>query len=104
MRVFEALRSKPHGAPLAARLETEVRQRAADQLQHYLDLFPHFTDHSIAHSESVVAILDWLIPDRIKEQLNEWELYFLIAATYLHDIGMIKTCPGEPSGPEWERF
>jgi hypothetical protein len=61
-----------------------------------------FTDHTIKHSDGVLAILDWLLLDEAKDQLNAWELYFLVAATYLHDIGMVEGCPGSPSGPEWE--
>ena len=104
MKVIEALRVNPLGKELADRLERDVRSEAQNKLDHFRDLFPHFTDHALRHSEGVIAILDWLIPDEIKEKLNEWELYFLLAAAYLHDIGMVEQCPGPPSGPEWEQF
>lgn len=102
--LFEVLRSKPEGEVLAHRLLAEVRRTAEPQLSHIRDIFPHFTDHSISHSDNVLKIMDWLIPDDIKDQLNAWELYFLMAATYLHDIGMVEACPGPPGGPAWQRF
>ncbi len=104
MKVIEALRAKPHGKELADRLERDVRREAQNRLDHFRELFPHFTDHALRHSEGVIAILDWLMPDEAKEKLNEWELYFLLAAAYLHDIGMVEQCPAPPSGSEWEQF
>ena len=103
MKIIDALRSKDEGQPLANRLN-DIRHRAADKLTHTRDLFPQFTDHTITHSEGVLDILDWLLPDQIKEQLNAWELYFLVAATYLHDIGMVESCPGTPKGRDWNTF
>ena len=104
MKLFDALRYKPEGDKLANRLVDEIRVRTMDKLVHVRDLFPHFTDHSIRHVDGVISVLDWLIPDDVKTALNEWELYFLIAAAYLHDIGMVETCPCTPSGDEWERY
>ena len=107
MKVFDALRAKkgdPSGKDLADRLVKEVRVRALAKLGHTKDLFPYFTDHTIKHGDGIVEILDWLMPDGLKDKLNEWELYFLIAAAYLHDIGMVEGCPGTPSGPEWDGF
>jgi hypothetical protein len=104
MKIFDALKQKPKGEELAYRLTNEIRVRALDKLQHVRDLFPDFTDHAIRHCEGVISVLDWLVPDDIKKQLNEWELYFLIAATYLHDIGMVEGCPGRPEGKDWEEY
>src|SRR5437867_2285199 len=104
MNLLDTLRQRPGGQALADRLTQEVRQRAADKLTHVRALFPTFTDHSIRHSDSVVSILDWLIPDKLKAAFNSWELYFLIAATYLHDIGMAENCPAPPEGTAWLAF
>ena len=104
MKIFDALKQKPKGEELAYRLTNEIRVRALDKLQHVRDLFPDFTDHAIRHCEGVISVLDWLVPDNMKKQLNEWELYFLIAATYLHDIGMVEGCPGRPEGKDWEEY
>ena len=103
MKVIEALRNKPDGERLATQLE-QVRRVAISKLEHTRDLFPLFTDHTMRHSDGVIAILDWLVPDTTKELLDEWELYFLCAATYLHDIGMVEGCPGTPSGDDWTTY
>jgi tetratricopeptide (TPR) repeat protein len=54
------------------------------------NLLPHFTDHSVAHSDSLARYVDELIqPLQVTEaRLNEDELFVLYAACYLHDIGM----------------
>ena len=54
------------------------------------NLLPHFTDHSVAHSDSLARYVDDLIlPLQATEQmLSEDELFILYAACYLHDIGM----------------
>ena len=98
MKMLEALAKKNGGDTLVYRLQNDVRETALLKLEHVRDLFPEFTDHSMRHGDGVVAILDWLVPDALKNKLNKWELYFLIAAAYLHDIGMVEACPGTPSG------
>jgi hypothetical protein len=37
------------------------------------------------------------------EALDAYELYFLVAAAYLHDLGMVGACPGPPSGSAFEQ-
>ncbi len=104
MKIFEALNAKPDGERLIQQLQNQIRPTALNKLVHVRDLFPRFTDHSISHCDGVVGILDWLMPDDVKKGLNEWELYFIIAAAYLHDIGMVEGCPGIPKGSEWEKY
>jgi molecular chaperone HtpG len=50
--------------------------------------FPQYTLHDINHSELVVIRLNTIIPDSLKEKLNEYEIFFLLCSAYLHDIGM----------------
>ena len=54
------------------------------------NLFPHFTDHSVAHSDSLARYVDDLIVplQTTERRLTEDELFILYAACYLHDIGM----------------
>lgn len=103
MKILDALRIKEGGDKLVDRL-AQIRRQASYKLDHTRDLFPLFTDHTIRHSDGVLEILDWLMPDEIKDKLNAWELYFLVAATYLHDIGMVEGCPGTPTDEQWEKF
>ena len=54
------------------------------------NLLPHFTDHSVAHSDRMVAIAGSLI-ERIQRgvhPLNDRELTVLYGACYLHDVGL----------------
>jgi hypothetical protein len=51
--------------------------------------FPYYTPHDFHHSATVEENLNWLIPDKIKEDLNAYETFFLICAAWLHDWGMI---------------
>ena len=51
------------------------------------NLLPHFTDHSVTHSDNVVSLVDQL-QEGIKIPLTDQELMILYGACYLHDIGM----------------
>jgi hypothetical protein len=54
------------------------------------NLLPHFTDHSIDHSDHVALLVDEFVrPIQQAEQaLNDRELMPLYASCYMHDIGM----------------
>src|SRR5438046_98010 len=67
-----------------------VRLRAAVAPILGNNLLPHFTDHSVAHSDSVAELVDHLGgPLQSGQQpLTDPELTILYSARYLHDIGM----------------
>ncbi|KUK72686.1 ATP-binding protein [Methanobacterium sp. 42_16] len=50
--------------------------------------FPQYTSHDIKHSELVITRLDTIISDNLKEELDEYEIFFLLCSAYLHDVGM----------------
>ena len=79
---------------LKANLDT-IKNKAADHLLRIPEFFGDYTPHDIHHKERVVGYLDMIIPDQIKKVLNKYEIYFLLAATYIHDIGMIKFSESE---------
>lgn len=81
------LETKPGGEQLLQDLE-RIRKQATPILSQIVATFPEFTIHDIRHSDKVLSILDWLLVDKLKEALNQYEIYFLIASTILHDIGM----------------
>jgi hypothetical protein len=66
----------------------ELRERVTPILAN--NLLPHFTDHSVAHSDSLVKIVDQLIQplQQSGQRLTQDELQILYSACYLHDIGM----------------
>ena len=58
---------------------------------------PDFTDHGIKHARSVQQILSDLIPKRMPEPLTAFEIFCLLSAAILHDVGMlVKKSSGEP--------
>jgi len=74
---------------LSNKLE-EVRRRAEPLLEKIVEVFPDYTIHNINHSDKVLRILKWLVPDELKKAMNEWEVFFLACAAVLHDCGMAK--------------
>ena len=53
------------------------------------NILPHFTDHSVSHSDRLVDIINKLIsPIPENKKLSNQELLILFASCYLHDIGM----------------
>lgn len=57
-------------------------------LSRYRLLFPEYTDHSALHSLTVIDSCNRLIGTEQIQRLNEDELYILLMASYLHDVGM----------------
>jgi len=51
------------------------------------NLLPHFTDHSVTHSDNIASLVD-VLQEGIKIPLTDQELTILYSACYLHDIGM----------------
>ena len=101
--VIETLSSKTGGDKLANRLD-DIKSKAIPLLKKIGETFPEYTLHDISHSENVLENFNLLIPDNLKDRLNIYEIYFLIASTYLHDIGMVNF-PGlsDVSGDRQER-
>ncbi len=53
------------------------------------NLQPHFTDHSVSHSDRLIEILTNLAQIiREDRQLSSEEAFILVASCYLHDVGM----------------
>ena len=59
-------------------------------LQGFITNFPEYTDHSINHSKTVLGYAAHLLSTEL-DKLNEDEVYILIMAGFLHDIGMCPT-------------
>ncbi|TEU12625.1 MAG: hypothetical protein E3J21_20660 [Anaerolineales bacterium] len=53
---------------------------------------PDFTLHNEIHSDNVVLLLDQLAK-HLEPPLTEYESYLLVAAAYLHDVGMFFGAP-----------
>jgi len=57
--------------------------------EHYPPM-PYYTPHGAAHSKSVEDIIHRLLPGKAYKKLKEIERYYLLAAAWTHDVGMIK--------------
>ncbi|ODS41779.1 MAG: hypothetical protein A7315_00250 [Candidatus Altiarchaeales archaeon WOR_SM1_79] len=53
-------------------------------------VFGDLRKNGFEHSSKVEYYIDQLVPDEVKERLNEFEIYVLLCAVYLHDIGYVK--------------
>lgn len=58
--------------------------------------FPYYAPHEFYHVRNVERTLDWIIPNELKQRFNEYELFFLLAAIYLHDLGHIRESDEDP--------
>jgi molecular chaperone HtpG len=72
----------------------ELRELISEWLTYTKQTFPHYTSHTIEHSERIIQQLSWLLfeaGDHKKAVINlsGVEIYVLIAAAYLHDSGMV---------------
>lgn len=50
---------------------------------------PHFSDHEISHSESIINKIQMLLGRKRIEKLEPTETWLIIMAAYTHDLGMV---------------
>lgn len=67
----------------------DIQEKAKPLLSYTQGKFPYYTPHDFFHSESVMENLNWIIPDKIKEDMNQHEIFLLLVAALLHDWGMV---------------
>lgn len=72
----------------------EVRKRVTDWLQYIPATFPHYTRHSVVHSDAIVEQISRLLFDADNRNapvldLSPIEAYVSACAAYLHDAGMV---------------
>lgn len=72
----------------------EVADAVGPWLAYVPETYPHYTSHTIAHSEAIVLQLSKLLfedgrPARPVIRLSGVETYILAACAYLHDAGMV---------------
>lgn len=68
---------------------TCLKERTSNFLRFWQAHSPHYTDHGELHCESVESNLDELIPDEIKHEMNEYEIFLLLSGVQLHDVGVM---------------
>ena len=64
-----------------------IISKSANHLKSVTRVMPEFDLHDSSHSASVLEIIENLLGDTA-EKLSSFELFFIIASSYLHDCGM----------------
>ena len=72
----------------------ELRQSVTGWLAYIPATFPHYTRHTVEHSEEIVSQISKILfseddPQRPTVAISAIEAYILIAAALLHDAGMV---------------
>ncbi len=107
--LFEFLKIRNIG--LYAKL-VELRSAIEDWLSYIPHTFPHYTRHTVKHSDGIVLQVSRLLfrdnePTRPVVALSATEAYIIGAAAYLHDAGMVTSDEEKASilkSDEWARW
>jgi molecular chaperone HtpG len=67
-----------------------IQGTAEGYLKKITEIFPEYTPHDIGHKFTVIENLSKLIPLALAKTMNKYEIFFLLSAAYVHDIGMSK--------------
>lgn len=72
----------------------EVKEAVAetlDTLGKVGGIFATYTKHDISHVDSMLEMLDWLIPPVTKENMTTADWLMIVLGIYFHDFGMVVT-------------
>lgn len=87
----------------------ELRHTVQGWLEYIPNTFPHYTRHTITHSDEIISQMSQLLfrNDRPMVALSPIEAYILITAAYLHDVGMVvpdRIKANMLASPEWKQW
>ncbi len=66
----------------------KIRENVSPILGRISAFFTDYTNHDVSHCDQVVLNLNWIIPEKVINSLNRYEIQILLLACYLHDVGM----------------
>ena len=66
----------------------KIRANVSPILGRISAFFTDYTNHDVSHCDQVVLNLNWIIPKKVINSLNRYEIQILLLACYLHDVGM----------------
>lgn len=55
------------------------------------EIFDEYTRHDITHIDSMLEMLDWVVPDGTKREMTLGDWLLVVLSVYFHDLGMIVT-------------
>jgi hypothetical protein len=90
----------------------ELKDRVEGWLNYVPATFPHYTRHTVGHSEEIIRCISNFLfqdgkPKTPTTRINSVEAYILTAAAYLHDAGMVCSDTEKASilaSDEWKRW
>ena len=90
----------------------DLRDAASRWLSYIPAVFPHYTQHTVEHSDAIVRQLSQMLyadnsADAPVLQLSPIEAYILVVSAYLHDAGMVASVREQVDlmrGGEWLAF
>lgn len=66
-----------------------IKQLARSNFQEYATLVGSLTNHGPRHYQNLENNLDRLLPDNLKDQLADEEIFLLLCAVHFHDVGLL---------------
>lgn len=87
-RLKQACEEDPSLQPLAAQW-TFDQQLIGKALQNVAIHFPHYSRHDESHSVQILTNIERVLGDERIEQLSGTDVWLMLEAAYLHDIGMV---------------
>jgi molecular chaperone HtpG len=89
----------------------QLRDQVRRWLEYVPNTFPHYTTHTIEHSDSIIQNLSLLLFNEEKSSLvvalSPMEVFILLASAYLHDSGMVASDEEKLTilqSQEWRRW
>lgn len=67
----------------------KIKENAKSLMSYTQAKFPTFTPHDFSHGVNVEENLNWLLTEKVKEEMNPHEIFFLLVSAFMHDWGMI---------------
>ena len=105
LRFLEARNPSYHSRAL------ELRETVADWLSYVPATFPHYTRHTVYHSDEILRQISLILFNEnlepAVESLSSAEVYVMVAAAYLHDIGLVVSDSEKQRilrSSDWERW
>ncbi len=90
----------------------ELREVTADWLSYIPHSFPHYTRHTIPHSDEIIHQISKLLfkedeSEEYSTRLSPVEAYILVTSAYLHDVGMVVSDSEKArilDSPDWQTW
>jgi molecular chaperone HtpG len=67
-------------------------------------IFSTYTKHDISHIDSMLQMLDWLVPPEARRVMTSVDWLMIVLSIYLHDLGMVVTSAEFDGRMENEEF